>query len=95
MNQNEQNKENDFCSSNFLSENHRPQNSSTNKPIKKLSKEHNSTSEMSVKFTKKTKPERNISTNTNSPFDNVVIPSNLKMKDEHLPYFCDLQNVLI
>lgn len=28
-------------------------------------------------------------------FENVVIPANLKMKDEHLPYFCDLQNVLI
>jgi len=90
--ENNANKENSYDNSNFNSEkqkksekivlNQTPvQNKNYSTPP--ISKENDS----SVKFVKKNTQE--------TSFENVVIPSNLKMKDEHLPYFCDLQNVLI
>jgi len=90
--ENNANKENSYDNSNFISEkqkksekivlNQTPvQNKNYSTP--QISKENDS----SVKFVKKNTQE--------TSFENVVIPSNLKMKDEHLPYFCDLQNVLI
>jgi hypothetical protein len=97
-------KENDFCSANFMSEKNRhkqhkgvglkPSGLNQGKPEKNIQKGpmggggHGGGDMGScVKFLKRY--------NEPKSFENVVIPANLKMKDEHLPYFCDLQNVLI